>query len=866
MTIVATSKQAPDSTPKVNSTRGARTDPNRKRSGFPVPFIQRRPSCACGGGCPRCEEESLQARLGINQPGDRYEREADRMAERVTRASDPQRPENPPALQRRAARQAEPEMVPPVVHEVLRSSGRPLDSATRAEMEPRFGHDFSQVRVHTDARAAQSARAVGAQAYTVGRHVVFGAGQHAPGTVAATRLLAHELTHVVQQGGSPVGLQRQVVTAPTAPGSVAEYTGPGWKSVNQLGIVRVEEAGAEVRGARLRGGPTTAAPVLHHLDENTKVFIIAENPQSKWVYVSVANKQYRGSSGYVSEALVWRGLPDPDAVLHYVAEPGLGLQKLVENHEQYKDYDIRTGDDARSIVMAVLVANDQDSRTRGNVYLNQAKLAEAQDPGLWEGIKDRADEYRRVLRPILQSVELRLGTKIWLPGKQYIEALKEQEIIPTRPEWKNVAIAVTKGIGGFLSGLVDGFFSSIIDVFVGIYDLIKTIITQAMNLISGEAIRQAKEFYDTVKDMSAQELLAQLLEAVTMMVGDFFKDFARRWTADNTYDRWYFRGSVVGYVLAEVLMAIFSGGAVTAVKWLGKLGKLGSKLAKILGAVLKKVDAVLDKVPGRKRTDRIDPDERKGESPEKGKQLPLALSLAGGIAEAHDAKDSPVSVVLASLLPLKARFKWIDRFTHKPKASRGHYRIIMVGSEYDVDRDYTTEVEEEFEEAGRKGAPAERPGEARGTEATSVLRSRPGRATGGENLPDVRGQWFPEIRDPVTGRGIPGTMDIRIAQIPGQIARKLRRIGDFKNFADFRETFWKLVASDPILSKGWSPRNLARMRNGRPPFVHTSQAVGGRSNAVYQLNHKQALKNEGDVYNLDNIEIVTPLLHGAIGD
>lgn len=800
----------------------------------------------------------------IGHPGDRYEREADRMAERVARVSNPQRPEKPPVLRRRAARYAEPAMVPAIVHEVLRSPGQPLDPATRSEMEPRFGRDFGPVRVHTDARAAESARSVGALAYTVGRDVVFGTGQYAPGTVAGARLLAHELTHVVQQGDGHTVLQRQVVATP--PSGAAAYTGPSWKSVNQLGVVRVEEAGAEVRGARLRGGPSTSTSVLHHLDENTKVFIIAENPQSKWVYVNVANKQYRGSFGYVSEALVWRGLPDPDAVLHYVAEAGLGLQKLVENHEQYKDYDIRTGDDARSIVMAVLVANDQDGRTRGNVYLNQAKLAEAQDPGVWEGIKDKADEYRRVLRPILQSVELKLGTKIWLPGKQYVEALKEQEIIPTRPEWKNAAIAVTKGVGGFLSGLVDGFFSSILDVFVGIYDLIKTIITQAMNLISGEAIRQAKEFYDTVKEMSAEELLTQLKTAVTTMVGEFFKDFARRWTSNNTYDRWYFRGSIVGYVLAEVLMAIFSGGAVTAVKWLGKLGKLGGKLAKILTRVLHKVDAVLDKVPGRKRTGKIDPDERKGGGPEKAKQLPLALSLAGGIAEAHDAKDSPVSVVLASLLPLKARFKWIDRFTYRSKASRGHYRIVMVGSEYDVDRDYTTEVQEEFAEAAKQGAPTDRPEGARGGEATTVLRSRPGRATGGENLPDIRGQWFPEVRDPAKGRGIPGTKDVRIAQIPGQIARKLRRIGDFKNFADFRETFWKLVASDPTLSKGWSPRNLARMRDGRAPFVNPSQAVGGRSNAVYQLNHKQALKNAGDVYNLDNIEVVTPLMHGEIGD
>jgi hypothetical protein len=89
--------------------------------------------------------------------------------------------------------------VPPIVHEVLRSPGQPLDAGNRAFMEPRFGRDFSGVRVHTDPRAAESAQAVNALAYTVGRDVVFGAGQYAPTSHAGQRLLAHELTHVVQQ-------------------------------------------------------------------------------------------------------------------------------------------------------------------------------------------------------------------------------------------------------------------------------------------------------------------------------------------------------------------------------------------------------------------------------------------------------------------------------------------------------------------------------------------------------------------------------------------------------------------------------------------------------------------------------------------
>lgn len=89
--------------------------------------------------------------------------------------------------------------VPPIVHEVLRSSGQPLDNATRAFFEPRLGYNFSQVRVHTDAKAGESARAVYALAYTFGHDIVFGTGRYAPWTVEGRKLLAHELTHVIQQ-------------------------------------------------------------------------------------------------------------------------------------------------------------------------------------------------------------------------------------------------------------------------------------------------------------------------------------------------------------------------------------------------------------------------------------------------------------------------------------------------------------------------------------------------------------------------------------------------------------------------------------------------------------------------------------------
>jgi hypothetical protein len=99
---------------------------------------------------------------------------------------------------------SQPAAVPPIIHDVLRSPGQSLDAATCANMEPRYGYDFSRVRVHVGGSAAASAAAVHAKAYTVGNHIVFGVADYSPTTSEGQRLLLHELTHVVQQDAEMV--------------------------------------------------------------------------------------------------------------------------------------------------------------------------------------------------------------------------------------------------------------------------------------------------------------------------------------------------------------------------------------------------------------------------------------------------------------------------------------------------------------------------------------------------------------------------------------------------------------------------------------------------------------------------------------
>jgi len=201
-----------------------------------------------GGGAP-----FFQAKLTVNQPGDEHEREADAVADQVMRM----KAGEPPIIQRmpimpvssiqRACAACEHEKekegvqrkengggdasvkaAPSIVSDVLSSGkGQSMDDGTKQFMETRFGQDFSQVRVHTDSRAAESASAIQARAYTSGRDVVFGAGEYQPESEGGKQLLAHELVHIIQQGGER-GSRSNVISRWTSLGTWSwnDYNGP----------------------------------------------------------------------------------------------------------------------------------------------------------------------------------------------------------------------------------------------------------------------------------------------------------------------------------------------------------------------------------------------------------------------------------------------------------------------------------------------------------------------------------------------------------------------------------------------------------------------------------------------------------------
>ena len=136
----------------------------------------------------RAVGQTIQAKLKVSEPGDVHEAEADRVADEVMRMPEP-------APSREATSESQPATQ-------IHADGQSLSASARAYFEPRFGHDFSHVRIHTDQSAAEAAESVSARAYTLGSDIVFGAGEFAPETTEGKRVLTHELVHVVQQGGA----------------------------------------------------------------------------------------------------------------------------------------------------------------------------------------------------------------------------------------------------------------------------------------------------------------------------------------------------------------------------------------------------------------------------------------------------------------------------------------------------------------------------------------------------------------------------------------------------------------------------------------------------------------------------------------
>lgn len=227
---------------------------------------------------------AIQAKLAISQPNDPDEQEADRVADQVMRMAEPTPISSAPStiqrkcvtcaagattcpkceeeekLQRKETPDHAPQATPAIHAQIaaLRGGGQPLPPFVRAFIEPRFGRDFSHVRVHTDSPAAESARAIQARAFTAGQDIAFGPGQFAPESLEGKRLLAHELIHTIQQRDGALSHQAtcRIQRSPDADGpSIWDRISQGAKDAGSSVVAGAASVGsAVVQGVRDTGG------------------------------------------------------------------------------------------------------------------------------------------------------------------------------------------------------------------------------------------------------------------------------------------------------------------------------------------------------------------------------------------------------------------------------------------------------------------------------------------------------------------------------------------------------------------------------------------------------------------------------------
>lgn len=529
------------------------------------------------------KEQPLQRLLSVSSASDPLEREAEQIASGYAAMEQGARPWRTPArVSRFNADSASTVLTFPAtpnsVDEVLSGSGKSLDQSTRVSMERFFGRDFSNVQVHSGSAAARSAADVGANAYTVGHNIVFGPGQYAPQTSAGRQLLAHELSHVVQQTGTgantstdrtlPASDRRVTVThlardenfhpAPmpgampvdtrsppknAAPARDEQDTGSpllaNWEqgiAVGKIGLVAVDE------GTFLRPAPDTQSQPLGKLPLNTRVYVDRER-QGGWYHVVLDD----GREGFAAKANVTVDLPDGGARLHRIVpnQTALDIVKLF-----YKGHASQWGQDERFFVNVLVHANARHGRN--GIHKPNA----AAD---WDQTQTNA------------------GSQIWIPSLEFAQSLKGRISSGSisYETYRAVADAAYAAgefvVGGvsFVAGLLHGALESVWDTLVGLVELAGLAWKILKSLVTGNLLSDTRALFAEISNISPGDLLQAGLDWLD-----------KKWNDPGLVSRWHFRGWIVGYAIAEIVMLVFTDGILTSIKAASKAGKFAEIISK----------------------------------------------------------------------------------------------------------------------------------------------------------------------------------------------------------------------------------------------------------------------------------------------
>lgn len=434
--------------------------------------------------------------------------------------------------------------------------------------------------------------------------------------------------------------------------------------------------------------------VIGKIKFGKSIFIKAANRTKDWYYVVSLD----GTAGWINKNFVAADMPDVKADLHHITESN--LTTILKNHYvDTKKWELSTGNDYTTLVTAVAAAN----QGRKGIKFDPKKYRDYKEgmndfewkwsfSGLAKEAKDKAKaNFDPVMEnfAIYQATEILSGHNIWLPSPAYIKVLQNTGIVASRPDWMNKAISAGQGIAGFTAGVFEGFFGAIVDALEGLWEIGKGIISTIGDVFTGEIFDKIEELYNEFKDLTWDKV-KQIVQSLLSAIVEGANDFKNNWSHPDMYKKWNFRGRIVGNILLEVVLAIFTAGAGNAIKWAGRLGKIAPKLAKIITKAIDKVDDVLPpKFKNKGNKDKHDESlDENSDSAAAEKQK--ALVFAKTITEAHDAKDSSIATLKVSLEVVKQKFRVVKGFEVESKPQEGHYEVWMIASRHKVAGDYTT--------------------------------------------------------------------------------------------------------------------------------------------------------------------------------
>lgn len=374
--------------------------------------------------------------------------------------------------------------------------------------------------------------------------------------------------------------------------------------------------------------------VVDTLAFNDRVFVLEAYPQD-WVKVRTDN----GNVGYTYAKKLFIGMPDPRAQLHQIqsGETALGIAQRTYKCGEW-------GRDGRFFVNVLVAVNapiGDPSQQRG-IFKRDG------------GDTDAVDSWK--------DAELLAGYWIWLPSEAFARGLAGSV---SSGSISYEAWQAVEGLVGFAVGVLEGVASALVDLVMGIVDLVSMIIDLVVDVARNGIAAKARELRDFFEKLDVAEIASAM-----------WADFEKRWNAPDAYARWHFRGTVVGMVLAEVAMAVLTGGSTLALKIAGKAGQLAKLAAKLL-----KLEAVADFARGV---------EKAADATEAGRKARAALRAAKPDVPTTP-KPAPKTETVEEFLARGGKIQKVPpaptpepEFTALPKQRKDDFSILGEGPEVDA--------------------------------------------------------------------------------------------------------------------------------------------------------------------------------------